>query len=280
LSKVAVVTDSTATIPRDTLDALDIQVAALRITWDKKVYRDGIDIKPEDFYKRLRSSTTLPTTSGAIQSDFLKIFEDLKGKVDGVVVFSISKELSGAYNSAMLAKEMTPDLRVEVVDTRLATIAMGFGVIAAAKVAAYGGDVEMTISAAKKVFEKVHLYFAVNTFEYLRRGGRVNFPTAVIAELLRVKPILTIKDGKAAPVARPITMAASVLQVLKLMQDNVGATPLHAAVLHAGDAGGAENLKKEVLSRFQCQELLVTPFTPVMGAHTGPGCLGVAFYNE
>jgi DegV family protein with EDD domain len=127
---------------------------------------------------------------------------------------------------------------------------------------------------------KVHLFVALDTLEYLRRGGRVNFPAALMARLLQVKPILTLKNGKAEPVARPRTQTRALEVLLKLMQEKLTGEPLHAAVMHGDAPEEAEYLAKEITGRFKPVELLTSRFTPVMGAHTGPGLYGVAFYNE
>lgn len=277
---VAVVTDSTATLPPELAQQHNIHVAPLHIIWDRVKYRDGVDIQPKEFYQRLRKSATLPTTSGAVQAEFLTIFEGLRGKVDSIVTIVVSSELSAAYSAAVSAREMVPEIPVEVIDSRISTMAMGFGVIAAAKAASAGGSMEQVVTAAKNIFARVHLFFVLNTLDYLRRGGRVNLPAAVIANLLQVKPILTLQDGKVVPAARPRTRAKALETLLSLMKERVTDTPLHAAVMHGDDPDGAEYLKQEVASRFHCNELLVTAFTPVMGAHTGPGLLGIAFYNE
>lgn len=277
---IAVVTDSTATLPEELVRQHNIHVAPLYINWDKVRYRDGIDIQPKEFYQRLRKSTTLPTTSGAVQGEFLQIFEELRGKADGIVTIVVSSDLSAAYSSAVNAREMVPEVPIEIVDSRISTMAMGFGVIAAARVASSGGGLEQVVNAAKDIFARVHLFFALDTLDYLRRGGRVNLPAAVIANLLKVKPVLTLKGGKVVPAARPRTKPKALECLLSLVKERVTDTPLHAAVMHGDNPDGAEYLKKEMASRFNCAELLVTGFTPVMGAHTGPGLIGIAFYNE
>jgi len=277
---VAVVTDSTAALTPELARQHNIHVAPLHIIWDRVKYRDGIDMQPQEFYQRLRKSATLPTTSGAIQAEFLQIFEGLRGKADGIVTMVVTSELSAAYNAALTARELFSDIPVEIIDSRLATMAMGFGVIAAARAAAAGGSMQEVVKAARDIFARVHLFFVLDTLDYLRRGGRVNLPAAVIANLLQVKPILTLQDGKVVPAARPRTRAKALETLLSLMKKRVTDTPLHVAVMHGDDPDGAEHLKQEVASRFHCEELLVTAFTPVMGAHTGPGLLGFAFYNE
>lgn len=280
MSSVAVVTDSTANIPEEILKEYSIKVAPLYIIWDKVTYRDGIDIQPDEFYKRLRTSASLPTTSGGIQKEFLEIFESLRGKVDGVVAILVNTAFSAAHNAAGVAAEMVSDLPVKLIDSKSATIAMGFGVIAAAKAAKKGNSTEEVSRAALNVLQKAQLLFCLDSLSYLRRGGRINFPAAIFADILRVKPILTIRDAKVEIVAKPVSKGAAVKQMLNLMEVNLKDTPLHAAVMHADDLVGAQELKETISTRYKCEELFITPFTPVMGAHTGPGCLGIAFYNE
>lgn len=277
---VAVVTDSTATLPQELVRQYNIHVVPLYINWDRERYRDGVDMQPREFYQRLRKSATIPTTSGAVQGEFLRFFEDSRGKVDGIVVILVCSDLSAAYNSAVNAREMVTGIPVEIIDSRISTMAMGFSVIEAAKVASRGGSMEQVIKAARDIIAKVQLFFFLDTLDYLRRGGRVNLPAAVIANLLKVKPILTLKDGKVVPQARPRTRTKAMECLLSLLKEKATDTPLHIAVMHGDDPDGAEYLKKEISLRYNCAELLVTLFTPVMGAHTGPGLVGIAFYNE
>ncbi len=280
MNSVVVVTDSTATLPAELIEQYGIPVAPLHINWDKVRYRDGVDMQPGDFYQRLRKSATLPTTSGAIQGEYLEIFEELRGKADGIVVIVVSSELSAAYSSALNARETVPEIHMEIIDSRISTLGMGFAVIEAAKVASAGGSLQQVADRAREILKKVHLFFVLDTLEYLRRGGRVNMPAALIAQLLQVKPILTLRNGKAEPVARPRTGRRAMEALLKLMQERVTQTPLHAAVMHGDAPQEADYLIKEIGTRFNPVELLTSKFTPVMGAHTGPGLYGISFYNE
>lgn len=280
MSKIAIVTDSTATLTEDLVQQYNIRVAPLSITWDKVKYRDGVDLQPLEFYQRLRKSTTLPTTSGAVQGEFLQIFEELREKVDGIVAIVVTGALSAAYSSAMNAKNMVPEMQIEIIDSRLATMGMGFCVIAAAKTAATGSDMEQIVQATKDIMSKVHVYFAMDTLEYLRRGGRVSLPKAALASFLKVKPIMAFNNGKLEPAAKPRTMPKAIDTLLGFMKEKVTDTPLHVAVMHADNQDGAENLRREITSRFQCAELLITGFSPVIGTHMGPGALSIAFYCE
>ncbi|MCX8126056.1 MAG: DegV family protein [Dehalococcoidia bacterium] len=280
MPKVGIVTDSSSLIPPETVRQLGIEVAPLHLLWDGKLYRDGIDMQPEEFFKRLRSSTTLPTTSGAIQAEFVRIFEALRGRVKSVVALLLSQDLSAAYNSAIVARKLFPEMDIELVDTRTSLMAMGFAVREAAKAALQGADKESVIKKARDVLAKAHVFVELDTLEWLRRGGRVNMPAAMMARWLKVKPIMTIKDGKASPVARPLTRARAMNRLIQLIKERLSDTPLHICVHHADAAEEAEILRKRIVQTFHPVEILTRPLTPIIGAHTGPGTLGVAFHNE
>jgi DegV family protein with EDD domain len=279
MSKIAVVTDSTATIPEELVKKYNIYVAPLSITWDKVRYRDGVDLTASEFYQRLRKSDTLPTTSSAMQGEFLQIFESLQGKVDGIVAVVLTGDLGAAYNSAMSAKEMVPDVPIEVIDSKQATTALGFMAIEAAKVAAGGGTLEEVAKAARDMLPKVHCFLALDTLEYLKRGGRVSMPQALLAGWLNVKPIMELR-GKIEPVAKPRSHKKKVETLINLMKERVKDTPLHVAIMHADFAEAAEDLKKKITAEFNPAEILMSEVTPVVGTHFGPDSLAIAFYNE
>jgi DegV family protein with EDD domain len=280
MSKIAVVTDSVAIIPEDLVKQYGIHVVPCHVTWDKVRYRDGVDIKARDFYKRLRKSHTLPTTSSGIMGELSQLFEELKGKVDGIVAIMLTGGLGTAYQSAVKAKEMVHGVPIEVIDTRLALMGEGFIVLEAAKAAKSGGTIEEVVKAAKDTMAKMHVYFALDTFEFLRRGGRVSFPKAALASLLRVKPIMAFVDGKVEAIKRPRTMSAAIKAMVDIMKEKVKNTPLHVSVSHADNPEGVETLKKKIEASFTCKEMIVTEVTPIIGTHWGPGALGIAFYNE
>ena len=280
-SKLAIVTDSTSNIPPELVKAYDIHVAPVRIPWGEVTYRDGVDITPKEFYARMRTSTIPPKTDSGIPGEFLKLFEALRGKVDGVVAIVLSPDFPAAgYASALSAKEMVDDFPIEVVDSRLASIAEGWVVLTAARAAAAGANLEEVVRVARETIPKVNVFIVFDTLKYLHRIGRVSAPKALIAEMMKVKPIVTIQDGRVVPAGKARTKPKAIQRLLELMGERVGSTPLHVAIMHADVLEEAEKLKQVIASRFECAELLVTDFTPVMGAATGPGVVGIAFYNE
>jgi DegV family protein with EDD domain len=282
VANIAVVTDSVASIPKEISQKLNIHIAPIHITWDKVRYRDGVDLDPNDFYKRLKTSKTLPTTSSAVQGEFLKIYESLRGKVDGIVAVLLTGGLGAAVSTATTAKNMVPDIPIEIVDTKSACTAEGFAAIAAAKAAVSGAGIEQVAQAARDIVKKAHVYIVMDTLEYLRRGGRINYPAAIFANLLKFKPVMTIEpvEGKLQPVAKPRTREKSIEYLIKLIKEHNTGTPLHMAINDADAIEDANKLKEQIVSLFHPVEMLMTTFTPVIGTHLGPGALCINFYNE
>ncbi len=285
MSKIAIVTDSVACISVETVKKHDIRVAPVQIIWDRVEYREGVDLTITDFYKRLRTSKTLPTTSSGIPGEFTLIFEDLKKqKVDGIVVIVLSGALGASYKSALAARDSMSDApQMEIIDTNSAMMSQGFAVMAAVKAAEAGASLADVAKAAWDTAAKTHIFWAMDTLEYLRKGGRISLPQAVLASWLQVKPItgINVKNGLVEPLARVRTRGKVIGKLIEMMDERVIAgSPLHVAVMHGDVEEEARKLEKIVAERYKPVELMLSEITPVVGTHTGPGTLGLAFYNE
>lgn len=248
--------------------------------WGEEVLRDGVDITPEEFYHRLRTSEELPTTSQPSIGDFLRVYQPLADKVDGIVSIHIPQVLSGTYSGAKAAARMLGKVPVRVVDSGTAVMAQGFVVLAAARAAMAGASLDEVAQAAEDMVPRVHLLAALDRLDYLARSGRVPGVVALIGSALHITPVFTIQQGHIAAVARSRSKRRAVQAMLDRMAELTAGRPTHAAVFHADVPEEAESLRARVAERFDCVELYVTEFTPVMGSHTGPGVLGVAFYTE
>jgi DegV family protein with EDD domain len=284
-NKVAIVTDTTACIPKDQVEKYGIEVVPIEFIFGDKVYRDGIDMSPAEFYTRLREAEKLPTTSGSSPSPFLTAYRTASQKAAGILCITLAANLSGMFNSAQLARKMAqnalPDVEIEVLDCQTAAAAQGLIVLAAAKAAAQGKNLTEVIEIARDVMQRVNLFASLDTLYYLVKGGRVPKAAALASSLLKIKPVFTINNGDAKPVTNPRTTQGAIKRLIKLMEEKVvREKPLHVAVMHANVPNEAETLGKLISTRFDCAELFFTEFTPVMGVHTGPGLIGVAFYNE
>jgi len=283
-NKVAIVTDSIACIPQEQVEKYGIEIVPIQLIFEDRTYRDGIDINPAEFYTLLRKAEKLPTTAGAVPGAFVETFRKVGKRASSILCITVTAKLSGMFNSAQLAmetaKEALPGVVMEMLDSETAAAAQGLVVLATARAAASGQSLAKVVETAKSVIQRVNFFAALDTLYYLAKGGRVPKAASWVGSLIKIKPILTIKDGELATVTNPRTTAGAMKRMLQIMEQRiVMGQPLHAAVMHADALDEAMALKSQISSQFDCAELFITEFTPVMGAHTGPGVIGIAFYS-
>lgn len=282
--KVAIVTDTTACIPKEQAELYGIEVVPVELIFENKVYRDGIDINPEEFYALLKQVKKLPTTSASSPGPYLEAYKKASRSAAGILCITESARFSVMFDSARTAVEMAekvlPNVVIEVLECTTAAAGQGLVALGAARAAALGKSFTEVINTAKSTMRRVKLFAMLDTLQYLVRGGRVPQAAALVNSVLKLKPVFTVNGGEAHTVALPRTIGGALKYILKIMEEKVvRKQPLHVAVMHAGSLDRALALREQIGSRFNCTELYITEFTPVMGVHTGPGVIGVAFYS-
>lgn len=278
MKKVTIVTDSTAYLPQELLDSLGITVVTLSVNWDGKTYRDGIDIKPDEFYTRLAKSETLPTTSQSTVHDYSEVYKKLLAEDKEILVLPISSGISGSINSAIQAKELYNDAPIEVVDTKLVSMALGFMVLAAARAAAEGASLQECKKIAIEAYSKIGVYFVVDTLKYLHAGGRIGGAKRFVGTALRIKPVLEIRDGKIEAVKSVISMKKAIEAMVELVEKDIaGRTPVRISVFHALAENEARELLESTVKKFNAVEGILSYVSPVVGSHVGPGTLSIAY---
>jgi len=283
-NKVAIITDSVACLPRELVEKYSIEVVPIQVIFGDRAYRDGVDLTPSQFYALLRQAKKLPTTAASLPGPILETYHKAGRDASGLLFITLSVKFSGIYNSAIMAAEMAKEtlhnVEIKVIDSETAAAAEGLVVLAAARAAASGKSLAEVTEIAQDTIKRVNLYAALDTLYYLVKGGRAPKVAALASSLLKIKPILTISQGEAHPLTNPRTTAGAINRLLGLMKKKIeNGLPLHVAVMHADALDKAILLRDEIASRFDCTELFITEFTPVMGAHTGPGVIAVAFYS-
>ncbi len=279
--KIAVVTDSVAALPREVCADLEVHTVPILIYWDGQTYRDGVDLTPSEVYQRLRRSVTLPTSSAPTVGDFVQLYTRLSKEADGIVSVHVSSKLSATYEAASVAaRAVEPVVPIRVVDSGTAAMGQGFAVLAAVRAAKEGADLQETAQVAERVARRSLVLAVLDTLKYVARSGRVNRKVMLAANALRIKPILCLHDHRVALLARPRTKRKAILRMLEEVKKRAQGRPIHVAVMHADAPEEAEKLRAEIEANFNCAELHLTEFTPVMGTMAGPGLVGLAFYVD
>jgi DegV family protein with EDD domain len=278
MAKVAIVTDTTATIPQDVIDEYDIQLVPQVLIWGEETLEDGIDIQPSEFYERLVNDKIHPTTSQVTPASFIRVFDRLLDRGDEILAILISKKLSGSIESAIQAKALHPGAPIEIVDSESVAMGLGFQVLTAARAAREGATLEECKALAIESIPHTGVVFALDTLEFLHRGGRIGGGTRFLGTALNLKPIMEIRDGRVEPIDRVRTRKKSLNRVLNLVAEQIaGRSPVRIASLHAAAEEEARILLDEAVARFDPVETYFTEVSPVVGTHAGPGTLGIAY---
>lgn len=280
-TKIAIVTDSTSDLPRELAKEHGIRIIPQILIMGTKTWRDGVDIDPPAFYELLRTSPDFPASSQPSVTDFEEVFAELAEDADGIAAILVSDELSGTLNAARMAKESLPDVPIEIVDTRAVSAQLAFFALEAARAAAAGGDLQTVADAARAMIGNVHIYFVVDTLEYLHRGGRIGTAARLFGTALNLKPLLTVKDGIVQPVTNVRSRRKALANLFQLLDEQLaGKEGIHMAVLHISAPEEASQLAEQMMDRFHPVEMIHGECGPVVGAHVGPGTLGIAYYVE
>ena len=284
MSKVAIVTDSCASIPEDLINRLNIHWVPYYIHRGSEVLRDLVTIKREEFYQWLPSAKELPHTASPGPGDYLKLYQKLaeEDKVEDIVSIHMTSKGSGAYQAALAAREMilekTPKLRIVVIDTLNVSMCHGWMVIEAAREALKGSSLSSIVEKVSSMIPVSKMLQTADTLKYLYMGGRIGKAKHLVASLLDIKPIISMVDG----VIVPLGQARSRKRVYKMMIDKleeaVGTSKFKIAFVHAAAQEEAEKLKSMVEERLSYVEAMICELTPALGVHTGPGTAGFCFY--
>lgn len=278
MKKVAIITDSTAYLPQSIVEELGICTVPLTLHWDGESYRDGEDIKAEEFYDRLEESNTIPTTSQVTVNEFNELFKKLLDKDYAVFAMLISSGISGTVESAQQAAENFPDAPLAVMDTQLVSMALGFMVMKVARAAQEGASLAECQALAEAVYPNIGVYFTVDTLKYLNKGGRINTAKRLLGAALNIKPIMEIRDGKIELVESVISRKKAIERMLELVErDIAGRTPVRICTFHAKAEEDNQTLMAEAVARFDPIEAVTTFVSPVIGTHTGPGTVSIAY---
>lgn len=281
MSKVAIVSDSTANIPASMLQNLPVSVVPLNVIFGHETFFDGVTIKSDDFYTRLQTSKVNPSTSQPSPEAFKNLFLKLLDDGYDVMTIVISAKLSGTMDSALQAQAELPGAPIEVLDTYSTSMAMGYQVLTVARAAAQGASLHECKILAEIAREKTGALFTVSTLEYLHRGGRIGGAAAFLGTTLDLKPILTLKEGKIEAMERVRTLSKASDRLVELFLEQAqGHKTVRLGFLHAKAEEEAAALMEKVKQRIPAsmiKEAILAEVSPTIGTHTGPGTIGIAY---
>lgn len=276
--QVIVATDSGANLPQTLIEKYDIQVIPLWVQIGERSYRDGVDIQPMEFFRRLREKVGRMATSQPSLGEFLEFYRGLRERAEGVVAVHLVGRYSGVLSVARAAAVELAPFPIEVIDSGNIAMAEGFAVLVAARAAQAGASLREVVERVKAVIPRIDLVAMVDSLEYAVRGGRLASAARLLDNLLNIKPLVRVHNSDLGIIGQVRTRAKGLRRMAEELAEKVGDAPCHVAVLYSDAVEEAERLRDEIVARLRCVEVHFLPVAPVLGVHAGPGAVGLAFY--
>ncbi len=284
MAKIAIVCDSSASIPEKIRAELGIRVVPIYIHHGDQVWRDLVDIRQEDFYAWLPTVDTLPTTAYPGPGDFIALYEELAAEgYKEIVSIHITSKSSGTYEGARVAAgmlmEKLKDVRVEVIDTLSVAMAHGWMVIEAARIAGSGAGLAEITALVSRMIPVTDMIQTADTLKYLQMGGRIGQAQYLVGNLLNIKPLIGMRDGVIVPLGRERSRGKAYRQMVNLVEEKVGSgSRIKVAYVHAAAAAETDQIRALLEERVECVETIVAELSPALGVHSGPGATGICYF--
>ena len=289
MSHIAIITDSSAYLPPALVAQYGIHTIPLYVHLDEQIFRDGVDLDTSAFYRKLNGAKTLPTTSQPSSGDFMALYRRLGHEVDAIISIHISGKLSGTVDSALAARHALqaeasergdPPPVIHVMDSLLTAGGLGLLVTAAVRQAQTAPSADAVVHTIEALIPRLTVVFVVDTLEFLHKGGRIGGALSLLGSMIQIKPILYLDNGSIAVLEKVRTAQKAKLRLLKIMEEQMDReSPVHVAIMHADALYQAKKLEQDIAAHFDCAELFVCEFSPVIATHVGPGTVALAFYQ-
>lgn len=277
--KIALLCDSMCDLPRSFIEKLDIKVVSARVIYPQREYIDRVDIQPDEVYARMPQE--IPTTAMPPLQEIQDVFDNIRREgFTHVLALHISSGLSGTFRAVELVAKDIKDMKVEVIDTKTLSMGTGWLVLDAARNIANGLSFDKILENLKKLQGKIHLYYVIETLEYLRRGGRIGLVASMLGEFLHLKPVISVNsEGKYFTFCKAKGRKKSIDKLIELVEKNTKDKPFNLAILHGGAKAECEAIFERLRQLPNLREITTSDISPALGVHTGPGLLGVCFHE-
>lgn len=285
MKPIVILTDSAADIAPSLRQSLGIEMVPLKVLFGTDSYLDGVTIGPGEFYQRLKQSPVLPTTSQPSPVEFAETYQKIVATYGAdvqIIGIFLSSALSGTYQSAVIGKTMLEKpVDITLIDSKKASFVHGYVVVEAARAVQQGKNKQQVLDLIERLLHELHVYFMVDTLEYLQKGGRIGKASALVGSLLNIKPILTLDPtGVVAPFERVRGSKKAVARIIALLKEYAQADPVKVAVVHADVPDAAQALLEQISSEVQVTESFLAEIGPVIGTHAGPGTIGCLIVKD
>ena len=284
MRKVAIITDSISCLTKELVEQYKIGIVPIRLLVQGKIYRDLVDMTPTEAYELFLQDPESFTTSPSAPGHYLEAYREASKQAKDILCITLSSKLSTGYDMARVATEQAktelPETSIEVFDSQTVTAAEGFIALAAARAAAEGESLAEVAKVAEEIRGKTTFLLLLDTIRYVYRTGRIPKIAAQVGSMLSIRPILTSSDGLVRFAGAVRNKEHGIDRILQIMRNKVGKSPVHVAIMHAYALDEATKLMERVSSEFNCAELWIAEFSPVMGYACGTGAMGFAFYTD
>ncbi|MDQ0161915.1 DegV family protein [Aeribacillus alveayuensis] len=279
--KTAILTDSTAYIPKEVREKLQIKMIPLSVIFGQESYREEIDMTAEQFWKEIKEREDLPTTSQPPIGEFVNMYEELAKEYDAVISIHLSSGISGTFNGAVTAGQMVEGIKVYPYDSEISCMAQGFYAIEAAELIKEEKSPEEILKRLDEMKQSLRAYFMVDDLSHLKRGGRLSGAQAFVGSLLQIKPVLHFVDKVIVPYEKIRTRKKALKRIYELFDEVASQNvPLRATIIHANRPDEAEKMKQELAQKYPHVEFYISYFGPVIGTHLGEGAIGLGWYKK
>ncbi|MGY4688908.1 DegV family protein [Salibacterium sp. K-3] len=278
MTATAIVTDSTAYLPKDTVETTGITVVPLHVIFGGEAFQEECELSTDAFYEKMKTSPELPTTSQPPPGLFIEVYEKLAETHDAIIVITLSSGISGTYQTAVSAAEGIEGADVHVFDSEISCMPQGYFALEAAAMAEEGTSPDRILERLDEMKKRTRAYFVVDDLNHLHRGGRLNGAQALVGSLLQIKPVLHFENRLIVPFEKVRTEKKALNRVLQLFDEDAGSgARVRATVIHANRPEKAERIKQQLADSYPNVEMDTGWFGPVIGTHLGEGGLGIGW---
>ena len=277
MANVRIVTDSLADIPLDLARDLNITQVPVIVRFGDQEFHDRVDLTPAEFYRKLVASETLPTTSQPSTGYFQEIYEQVARETNEILAIHTIASLSGIFNASRIAAQSIPNVRIELIDSRQVTMALGWLVVLAARAARSGQTMDQVRMVVEDAIPRVHVIGALNTLEYAQRGGRLGKGAALVGTLLHVKPLISIVGGEVVPVENTRSQKRALERMVEIV---LSSGPIQEiSIIHAAAEDLAQKVRRMLAATLPEEQIVMAETGPVLGTHVGPNAVGIAWVS-